>query len=106
MGVPPPSLNSFLIFNDIATAGAGYPLQVRTSLRCVCELFHIAVVVFPLLGGAGVGLAQNPKTDSLLSLLKTDAADTNKQLGDMKTKFEVEKKEAELKIKAEAEQEK
>ncbi len=32
--------------------------------------------------------------------------ENSKQLGDMKTKFEVEKKEAELKVKAEAEQEK
>ena len=39
-------------------------------------------------------------TDSIFN------ADNSKQLGDMKTKFEVDKKEAELKIKSEAEQEK
>ena len=39
-------------------------------------------------------------TDSIFN------ADNSKQLGDMKTKFEVEKKEAELKIKSDAEQEK
>ena len=39
-------------------------------------------------------------TDSIFN------ADNSKQLGDMKTQFEVEKKEAELKVKAEAEQEK
>ena len=37
-------------------------------------------------------------TDSIFN------ADNSKQLGDMKTKFEVEKKEAELKIKAEAQE--
>ncbi len=39
-------------------------------------------------------------TDSIFN------TDNSKQLGDMKTKFEVEKKEAELKVKSEAEQEK
>ncbi|HXD92592.1 MAG TPA: tetratricopeptide repeat protein [Bacteroidia bacterium] len=39
-------------------------------------------------------------TDSMFN------ADNSKQLGDMKTQFEVEKKEAELKVKSEAEQEK
>jgi tetratricopeptide (TPR) repeat protein len=39
-------------------------------------------------------------TDSIFN------ADNSKQLGDMKTKFEVDKKEAELKVKSEAEQEK
>lgn len=39
-------------------------------------------------------------TDSIFN------ADNSKQLGDMKTQFEVEKKEAELKVKSEAEQEK
>jgi tetratricopeptide (TPR) repeat protein len=39
-------------------------------------------------------------TDSIFN------ADNSKQLGDMKTKFEVEKKEADLKIKSDAEQEK
>ena len=39
-------------------------------------------------------------TDSIFN------AENSKQLGDMKTQFEVEKKEAELKVKSEAEQEK